>query len=248
MRPTEAAKGSGTVVPSRTFQPGPVLLLGAPGVGKGTQAQRLVGKYGIPQISTGDLLRQHGKDQTELGRMATTLMKAGQFVPDDVVNGMVADRLAQPDAALGYVLDGFPRTEAQANWLDGELGRRGGDRLIAVEILVPRADLLERITGRRTCSMCRHIYNIFFNPPKVEGICDLDGAPLVHRSDDTVDAFERRMVEHTEKTGAVIAHYRAMGSFQDVNGMGSLDEVEARINTALMVLRGAPGVLEGVRR
>lgn len=224
--------------------PGPVLLLGAPGVGKGTQAQRLVSKFGIPQISTGDLLRQHGKERTELGQMATALMQAGKFVPDDVVNGMVADRLAQPDAGEGYVLDGFPRTEAQANWLDSELARRGGQHLVAVEILVPRAELLERITGRRTCSVCRHIYNVYFNPPRVPDVCDLDGAPLVHRSDDTVEAFERRMVEHSEKTAAVIAHYRALGNFREIDGRGTLDEVESRIDAALAELR-APGKQPG---
>ena len=222
-----------------SFLAGPVLLLGAPGVGKGTQAQRLVRKYGIPQISTGDLLRKHGEDQTDLGRMATALMKAGKFVPDDVVNGMVADRLSQQDVQHGYVLDGYPRTAAQADWLDRELTQKGGQGLVAVEILVPRAELLERITGRRTCSACRHIYNVFFNPPRVEGVCDLDGAPLIHRSDDTVEAFERRMLEHAEKTAAVITHYRALGSFREVDGTGSLDQVEGRIDRALMALRAA---------
>ena len=227
--------------------PGPVLLLGAPGVGKGTQAQRLVLRYGIPQISTGDLLRKHGEEQTDLGRMATELMKAGQFVPDDVVNGMVADRLSRQDTLQGYVLDGYPRTAAQADWLDRHLGDRRGPPLIAVEILVPRAQLLERITGRRTCSACRHIYNVFFNPPGVPGVCDLDGAPLVHRSDDTVEAFERRMLEHAEKTASVIAHYRALGSFREVDGTGSLDEVESRITAALTGLRATAHAPEGSR-
>ena len=240
---SEQGAGSG----QERFHPGPILLLGAPGAGKGTQAQRLVRSFGIPQISTGDLLRQHGQDQTELGQMATALMKAGKFVPDDVVNRMVADRLSQPDAAHGYVLDGFPRTEAQAAWLDHELGRRGGQALVAVEILVPRPELLQRITGRRTCSVCRHIYNVFFNPPRVEGICDVDQAPLMHRSDDTVEAFERRMLEHVEKTAAVIAHYRALGSFREVDGTGPLDEVEGRIDGALVELRATPSSL-GVAR
>ena len=220
-----------------SFHPGPVLLLGAPGVGKGTQAQRLMRVFGVPQISTGDLLRAHVKEGSAPGMTAKSLMDRGLLVPDELVNEMVADRLDQADAADGYVLDGFPRTAAQADWLDGELRRRGGAALIAVEIMVPRDELVERITGRRTCSRCRHIYNVYSNPPRVAGICDLDGSALVHRSDDTAEAFERRMVEHAEKTSAVIAHYRAMGRFREIAGTGSLDGVESRIMAALEELR-----------
>ncbi len=229
------AVGRGTL--SRAVFPGPVLLLGAPGVGKGTQAQRLTTLFGIPQISTGDLLRQHVKEGTALGRMAKQLMDAGSFVPDEIVNGMVAARLKGNDARVGYVLDGFPRTEAQAAWLDAELQREGGLSLVAVEMRVPREELLQRITGRRTCSLCRHIYNVFSHPPRVPGVCDLDGAPLAQRSDDTEAAFERRMLEHNEKTAAVIAHYRALGSFEEIGGTGSVDEVGQRIVAALQALR-----------
>ena len=221
------------------FHPGPVLLLGAPGVGKGTQAQRLMRSFGVPQISTGDLLREHVREGSGLGAAAKSLMERGLLVPDELVNDMVADRLERPDAEEGYVLDGFPRTEAQAAWLDGELARRGGRPLIALEIVVPREELVERITGRRTCSLCRHIYNIYSNPPVRPGVCDDDGSPLVHRSDDTIEAFERRMVEHAEKTAAVITHYRAMGRFREIEGTGSLDAVEARIVVALDALRHA---------
>ena len=222
---------------SSKFHPGPVLLLGAPGVGKGTQAQRLMRDFGVPQISTGDLLREHVKDGSVLGVTAKSLMERGLLVPDEVVNDMVADRLGWPDTRDGYVLDGFPRTEAQADWLDAELARRGGATLIAVEIVVPRDELVERITGRRTCSLCRHIYNIYSNPPIKAGICDRDGSALVHRSDDTMEAFDRRMVEHAQKTSAVIAHYRAIGRFREIAGAGSLDAVEQRIVAALAELR-----------
>lgn len=225
--------------------PGPVLLLGAPGAGKGTQAQRLMRGLGIPQISTGDLLRQHVQDGTELGRVAKSLMDAGSFVPDELVNGMVAARLRQDDTRAGYVLDGFPRTGAQAAWLDGVLAQQGGAPLVAIEILVPRDELLQRITGRRTCSVCRHIYNIYFNPPRVGGVCDVDGAPLLHRSDDTEAAFEQRMLEHAEKTAVVIAHYRALGSFREADGTGSLEEVGQRIVEALEAMRSSSfGVTE----
>lgn len=233
MQSTEPAKDVGEV----DFHPGPVLLLGAPGVGKGTQAQRLMVSFGVPQISTGDLLREHVKDGSALGVAAKALMDRGLLVPDEIVNGMVADRLGWPDTRDGYVLDGFPRTGAQADWLDAELGRRGGRPLIAIEIVVPRDKLVERITGRRTCAVCRHIYNIYLNPPIATGMCDHDGSVLVHRSDDTVEAFERRMVEHAQKTAAVIAHYRAIGRFREIEGTGSLNEVEGRIVTALEGLR-----------
>ena len=223
------------------FLPGPVLLLGAPGVGKGTQAQRLMERFHIPQISTGDLLRQHVGEGTDLGRAAKQLMDAGQLVPDHVVNAMVASRLGEPDTALGYVLDGFPRTLAQADWLDGELARAASHlQLAALQIHVDRDDLLQRITGRRTCAVCRHIYNVYSRPPRVPGICDFDGAALLHRSDDTEEAFARRMVEYASKTATVIEHYRERGRFEEILGVGSLETVEARILAALERLR-APG-------
>ncbi len=220
-----------------SFHPGPVLMLGAPGVGKGTQAQLLMRAFGVPQVSTGDLLRQHVKDGTALGHRAKRLMDDGLLVPDEIVNGMVAERLARPDAAAGYVLDGFPRTSAQADWLDAELAGQGGPALIAVEITVPREELVHRITGRRTCSVCQHIYNVFSNPPRIPNVCDLDGSPLVQRSDDTAEAFDRRMVEHREKTGAVSDHYRAIGRFREISGLGALEAVEERIVDALRAMR-----------
>lgn len=218
--------------------PGPVLLLGAPGVGKGTQAQRLVTRFGVPQISTGDLLREHVRLATSLGVEAKRLMDAGKLVSDDVVNGMVAARLAQPDTAGGYILDGFPRTEAQSAWLDDELGRSNSEvPLVAVQILVPEAELLQRITGRRICKACQHIYNVFSHPARVEGLCDLDGSVLEQRSDDTEAAFYRRMAEYEAKTAAVIEHYRRQKRFAGVDGSGSMDDVQDCILRALHVFR-----------
>jgi len=222
------------------FVPGPVLLLGAPGVGKGTQAQLLMAEFGIPQISTGDLLRQHVTEGTALGVAAKALMDRGELVPDDVVNGMVAERLSRADTISGYILDGFPRTFAQAEWLDGKLPEfHGPAPLVAIKIEVDPEELLRRITGRRTCRNCNRIYNIYSHPPAVDGICDFDGTPLTHRSDDTEEAFRKRMVEYDSKTASVIEHYRRKGRFHEVQGSGTLEQVEARIIDTLVKLRTA---------
>lgn len=194
--------------------------------------------FGIPQISTGDLLRQHVHEGTSLGRSAKLLMDGGQLVPDHIVNGMVADRLQQPDTATGYILDGFPRTEAQAQWLDQELPTlQHALPLIAVRIHVAADDLLRRITGRRTCPTCKRIYNLYSHVPEVEGVCDYDQTPLMHRSDDTVEAFSERMAEYESKTAPVIEHYRRQGRFREIDGSGSLREVESNIIHNLRELR-----------
>jgi adenylate kinase len=220
------------------FLPGPVLLLGAPGVGKGTQAQLLMAKFGIPQISTGDILRENIAKGTDLGNAAKTLMDHGQLVPDELVNDMVGKRLAAPDVHAGYILDGFPRTIAQARWLDAHLGDSGETApLIAVSIRVDEKELLRRITGRRICPTCKRIYNIYSNPPKKDGFCDVDGSQLQHRSDDTEEAFARRMKEYDSQTAAVIAHYRASGRFREVDGAVSVELVENSIIEALKELR-----------
>ena len=220
------------------FAPGPVLLLGAPGVGKGTQAQRLVQRFHIPQISTGDLLRSHVRSGSELGVTAKKLMDGGKLVPDEVVNGMVQERLTQPDTAQGYILDGFPRTKMQSEWLDAQLDQIVDEGpLVALQIEVPQAELLKRITGRRICTACQHIYNVYSHPPAQLGVCDLDGSPLQHRSDDTETAFHKRMMEHVAKTAAVIEHYRERGRFREIDGTGSMEAVELRIANALADLR-----------
>jgi adenylate kinase len=220
------------------FLPGPVLLLGAPGVGKGTQAQLLMAKFGIPQISTGDILRENIAKGTDLGKAAKSLMDQGQLVPDELVNDMVAKRLAAPDVHAGYILDGFPRTIAQATWLDAHLGDSGETApLIAVNIRVDEKELLRRITGRRICPTCKRIYNIYSNPPQKDGFCDVDGTQLQHRSDDTEEAFARRMKEYDSQTASVIEHYRSSGRFREVDGAVSVDVVENSITEALKELR-----------
>lgn len=221
------------------FLPGPVLLLGAPGVGKGTQAKRLVDEFGIPQISTGDLLREHRKNHTPLGMMADDLMSKGQLVPDDLVNQMVADRLSKPDTEHGYILDGFPRTLNQAEWLDKQLVAYLLP-VVAISIVVPEKVLLERITGRRI-SPAGRIYNIYTHPPKQEGICDVDGSKLEQRADDTVEVFEERMKSFHQKTAAVVEYYREHGNrFAEVNGDQDIDHVTGDIRSTLLKLRHHP--------
>jgi adenylate kinase len=222
---------------SKDFVPGPVLLLGAPGVGKGTQAKRLVEAFNIPQISTGDLLREHRKNHTALGMMAEDLMAKGLLVPDDLVNQMVATRLAEPDTKRGYILDGFPRTLNQAEWLDGELA---GSFLpvVTVNIRVPEQVLLERITGRLICPVCGTIYNIYSEPPKQAGVCDCEGAKLTQRADDTEPVFRERMKAFESKTAAVIEYYRQHGGrFAEVDGNLPVDEVTRSILATLFELR-----------
>lgn len=223
----------------RKAAPGPILLLGAPGVGKGTQAKELVKIWGIPQISTGDLLRGNVAQGTELGKLAKELMGRGELVPDSLVNEMVAVRLQQPDTANGYILDGFPRTLPQANWLDGRLATQTGTLpVVAVKIQVEYNQLLRRITGRRNCPVCQAIYNIYGNPPKNEGFCDVDGAALTQRADDTEQVFVERMRAYEAATAPVVEHYRAQGRFAEVDGDRAIDVIAAGIVATVEALRG----------
>jgi adenylate kinase len=222
----------------RKTLPGPILLLGAPGVGKGTQAKELVKIWGIPQISTGDLLRGNVTQGTELGRTAKEIMGRGELVPDSLVNEMVAVRLEQPDTAKGYILDGFPRTLPQAGWLDSRLATQAeGLPVVAVSIQVDYNQLLCRITGRRNCPVCQSIYNVCFKPPAKDGFCDADGATLVQRADDTEKVFEERMRAYTASTAPVVEHYRALGRFTEVDGDRPIAEIAAGIVAAVERLR-----------
>ncbi len=231
-----------TIHPGRKTTPGPILLLGAPGVGKGTQAKELVKIWAIPQISTGDLLRTNVAQGTELGRTAKEIMGRGELVPDSLVNEMVAARLERPDTVNGYILDGFPRTLGQAAWLDDRLARRDPGRggalpVVAVSIQVDYNQLLRRITGRRNCPVCQSIYNVYGKPPVREGVCDADGATLVQRADDTEKVFAERMRAYAASTAPVVEHYRAMGRFAEVDGDRPVAEVAAGIIAAVERLR-----------
>ena len=223
--------------------PGPILLLGAPGSGKGTQAKELVKLWGIPQISTGDLLRANVAQHTSLGRVAKEIMGRGELVPDSLVDEMVAARLLEPDTVDGYILDGFPRTLVQAAWLDGRLAAQartqpGGLPVIAVSIHVDYNQLLRRITGRRNCPVCQTIYNVYGKPPKRDGFCDVEGAALVQRADDTEKVFEERMRAYEAQTAPVVEHYRALGRFAEVDGDRPIGAIAAGIVAAVERLRG----------
>ena len=218
--------------------PGPILLLGAPGGGKGTQAKELVRLWAIPQISTGDLLRANVSQGTPLGKIAKETMDRGELVPDSLVNEMVAARLQEPDTIKGYILDGFPRTLPQAGWLDGRLAVQPLSLpLVAVSIHVDYNQLLRRITGRRNCPVCQTIYNVYSHPPKVDEICDIEGAALVRRADDTETAFAERMRAYDALTTPVIEHYRELGRFAEVDGDRPIPEVAAGIVQAVERLR-----------
>lgn len=222
--------------------PGPILLLGAPGVGKGTQAKELVKLWNIPQISTGDLLRANVAHGTKLGVVAKEIMGRGELVPDSLVNEMVADRLLQPDTARGYILDGFPRTLGQAAWLDGRLAAQIESLpVVAVSIQVNYNQLLRRITGRRNCPVCQTIYNVYMNPPKLDGFCDIEGAALVQRTDDTEEVFKERMRAYEALTAPVVEHYRALGRFAEVDGDRPIPAIAAGIAAAVERLRKASG-------
>jgi adenylate kinase len=224
--------------PSKLVTPGPMLLMGAPGVGKGTQAKGIMAVWGIPQISTGDLLRDHRDRGTPLGVAATQLMDAGKLVPDDLVNQMVAERLQRPDTVRGYILDGYPRTLAQAEWLDQRLaGVPSGLPLIAVSIQVSYTQLLRRITGRRSCPTCQRIYNVYLQPPKLDTVCDVEGTPLVQRADDVEAVFHERMRTYAALTAPVVEHYRATSRFVEVDGEQPAGQVTAGIMAAVARLR-----------
>ena len=222
--------------------PGPILLLGAPGAGKGTQAKELVKLWGIPQISTGDLLRANVALETPLGKAAREIMGRGELVPDTLVNEMVAVRLLEPDTVRGYILDGFPRTLGQANWLDARLeAQPEALPVVAVSVQVNYNQLLRRITGRRICPLDQSIYNIYVNPPKKDGFCDLDGAELIQRDDDTEEVFKERMRAYAALTAPVVEHYRAQGRFAEVDGDRPIAEIAAEIVAAVERLRMQPG-------
>jgi adenylate kinase len=215
---------------------GPIVLLGPPGAGKGTQAKRIMERYSIPQVSTGDLLRENVARGTELGRQAKAVMAQGALVSDDLVCGMVRQRLSQPDCKRGYVLDGFPRTAAQAGWLDALLDDKLFDNSrptrawpIVIRLDVDYNQLLLRITGRRSCPTCGLIYNVHFQPPANDEICDCDGTKLVTRNDDRLEVIQPRLAAYDEQTRPVADYYRRTGRLVSVNGDLPMDEVTGQI-------------------
>jgi adenylate kinase len=208
---------------------GPIILLGAPGAGKGTQAKAIASRYRIPQVSTGDILRDNVARSTELGKKADPLMKSGALVPDELVLAMVADRLSQPDCDRGFILDGFPRTVRQAAWLDEYLKKRkfDGQALapVVIDIEVSYNQLLQRLTGRRSCPVDGKIYNIYFQPPQKEGVCDICGTELVQRKDDKVEVISKRLDEYEAQTLPLVDYYQKQGNLHRLNGELPVEQV-----------------------
>lgn len=210
-----------------------ILLMGPPGAGKGTQAEHLVDAYHIPHISTGDMFRKAQKDGTALGLEAKRYMEAGELVPDEVTIGIVRERLSEDDCKEGFLLDGFPRTVAQADALTGILKELNMPLDGAVNIEVPDEKLIERLTGRRICKSCGATYHMVFNPPQKEGVCDKDQGELYQRGDDTEETAKNRLAVYAKQTEPLITYYKEAGVLIPINGNQAVDEVTRDIMAAL---------------
>lgn len=207
-----------------------LLLLGPPGAGKGTQAERIAAKYGVPHLSTGDMLREAVAADTEVGRQAKSIMDAGRLVPDDVMIRLVAERIAQPDCAQGFLLDGFPRTIAQAEALDRLLEERAQALDLVLQIAVDDEALVERISGRFACASCGAVYHDKFRQPKVSGVCDVCGSrDFVRRDDDKPETVRARLEAYHAQTAPLLPYYRDKGLLAVVDGMAEIDRVSAQI-------------------
>lgn len=202
-----------------------LVLLGAPGAGKGTQAKKLIDKYGIPQISTGDILRKAVADGTALGKEAKSFMDSGGLVPDSVVIGLVKERIVQDDCKKGYILDGFPRTTPQAEALDKVLADMNAPLDTALSVDVDTDILMKRLTGRRTCKSCQQMFNIYFGPPKKEGACDKCGGELFQRADDKEETIKNRLEVYEKSTAPLMDYYSKKNILKSVEGMGSVDDI-----------------------
>lgn len=215
-----------------------IILMGAPGAGKGTQAAFLVKKFGIPQIATGDMFRAAVKSGTELGKQAKACMDAGKLVPDEVTIGIVRERLGKDDCKDGFILDGFPRTVEQADALNKILADLGKTLTAVLNISVPAEDLIGRSVGRRVCRNCGATYHVEFNAPKVEGVCDECGGELYQRADDTVETMTNRLNVYVESTRPLIEYYKKAGVYTEVDGRQPIEKVTEDLINVLTSVKG----------
>jgi adenylate kinase len=210
-----------------------IVLLGPPGAGKGTQAEILAEKLELPHISSGDIFRENIKNGTELGKLAQTFMNEGKLVPDNVTIDMIRERFSRPDCARGAILDGFPRTPAQADALEEMLKGFGGRVDIVPFITAPTDALVERLTGRWTCRANGHIFHVRFSPPKQAGVCDTDGSELYQRDDDKPETVSNRIKVYQEQTAPLIEYYTKRGTLTEINGLAPVEEVSAQLLSIL---------------
>lgn len=206
-----------------------IIMLGAPGSGKGTQAKKISDRFGIPQISTGDMLREAVKQGTEMGRKAKSFMDQGGLVPDEVVIGIVRDRLNADDCRKGFILDGFPRTIPQAEALDTVLRDLGKKITTVLSMEVDEAALMDRLSGRRTCPGCGAMFHVRFNPSRAEGVCDRCGGTLIQREDDKEETIKTRLVNYRKSTEPLIGYYRGTGAIRSVKASGEIDSIFQQI-------------------
>jgi len=210
-----------------------IVLLGPPGAGKGTQAEILEEKLELPHISSGDIFRENTKNGTELGKLAQTFMTEGKLVPDDVTILMIRERFSRPDCVRGAILDGFPRTPAQADALEVMLKGFGGQVDLVPFITAPTEALIERLTGRWTCRASGHIFHIHFNPPKQAGVCDLDGSELYQRDDDKAETVTNRIQVYQNQTAPLIDYYKQRGLLAEIDGLAPVEQVSAQLMSIL---------------
>jgi adenylate kinase len=210
-----------------------LVLVGAPGAGKGTQAKFVAKHFSVPAISTGDIFRANIAAKTDLGREAKRFMDAGDLVPDEVTIGIVRDRLSQDDTANGFLLDGFPRTLAQAEALRDMLDDLGTPLDVVLELQVDDDEVVRRLSGRRTCRQCGHVWHLEFDPPKQEGVCDIDGGELFQRDDDQPETIRRRLEVYTEQTEPLVGFYENAGLLRSITAQGAVDEITERAIAAL---------------
>ncbi len=210
-----------------------VVLLGPPGAGKGTQAKFLQEEFGVCQVSTGDILRKAMADQTSLGKKAAAYVRQGNLVPDDLMVDLVRERLKAEDCRNGFILDGFPRTIAQAQSLQDMLGAMGSTLDSVLSLEVPREVIIERLSGRRTCKNCAALYHVAFDPPQKKGVCDRCGGELVQREDDREETISSRLSVYEAQTAPLIDYYGKKGMLRAVNGTGEVEEIRRRILKAV---------------